>query len=159
MFDGVTGVDKTKPESVVNLLGGNARLVFLAATVLLLAGGGLLFWLLESAVSGAAAARGLLKQRLCCHSRCCHAPCGPPPPLYLLAQWPLSWLRLPPDTRPACLPACGLLQGTPLAAKMLYAAIFMGYCYQGPPFRCAAAACLLVSVGVRGDVCGRGGGR
>ena len=40
----------------------------------------------------------------------------------------------------ACRVACCLLQGTPLAAKMLYAALFMGYCYQGPPFRCAAAA-------------------
>jgi hypothetical protein len=51
VFDSVTGVDTTKPESVVNLLGGNARLVFLIATTLLVAGGGLLFWLLESAVS------------------------------------------------------------------------------------------------------------
>ena len=54
-------------------------------------------------------------------------------------------------------------QGTPLAAKMLYAAIFMGYCYQGPPFRCARAACpclcavvLRLWVGV--EVCVTAGG-
>ena len=75
MFDGVTGVDKTKPESVVNLLGGNARLVFLIATVLLVAGGGLLFWLLESAVSQprerANKAAPQAEQRPRCRSHCC----------------------------------------------------------------------------------------
>ncbi|EFN57404.1 hypothetical protein CHLNCDRAFT_48633 [Chlorella variabilis] len=74
VFDSVTGVDKTKPESVVNLLGGDARLVFLLATAMLAAGTGLLFWLLHGV-------------------------------------------------------------GNPLAARMLYAAIAMGYVYQGPPFR------------------------
>lgn len=78
VFDAATGVDRSnKPESVVNLLGGDrraAQLVFAAATALLLGGAGLLFWLLQTA-------------------------------------------------------------GNPLAPKMLYAAIAMGYVYQGPPFR------------------------
>ena len=48
--------------------------------------------------------------------------------------------RRPPVPMPACpmdttRPA---LQGNPLAPKMLYAAIAMGYVYQGPPFRCAS---------------------
>lgn len=50
VFDGATGVDRSKPESVVNLLGGNVRLVFGLATLLLAGGVGLLFWLLQSAV-------------------------------------------------------------------------------------------------------------
>ena len=63
--------------------------------------------------------------------------------IWLVAQWPLSYdaCHQLPDSHRAC-PSLQPqpLQGTPLAAKMLYAAIFMGYCYQGPPFRCAAAA-------------------
>lgn len=51
VFDSMTGVDKTKPESMVNMLGGNVKLVFGLATVLLLGGTGLLFWLLQSVVS------------------------------------------------------------------------------------------------------------
>ncbi|KAI3438518.1 hypothetical protein D9Q98_000946 [Chlorella vulgaris] len=69
VFDGVTGVDKTKPESMVNMLGGNARLVFLLATAFLAAGGGLLVWLLQGAgnplaprMLGAAVAMGYVYQ-------------------------------------------------------------------------------------------------
>lgn len=43
VFDSATGVDKTKPESVVNLLGGNRKAVFLAATAFLATGVLLLF--------------------------------------------------------------------------------------------------------------------
>lgn len=50
VFDSATGVDKTKPESVVNLTGSRRR-VFVLAHVLLLAGAGLLFSLLSSVVS------------------------------------------------------------------------------------------------------------
>ena len=50
VFDGLTGVDKSKPESMVAMLGGNARLVFGLATALLLGGASLLYWLLQAAV-------------------------------------------------------------------------------------------------------------
>lgn len=70
VFDSVTGVDKSKKESVVNL-SGNRTMVFLIANALLLVGAGLLFYMIQST----------------------------------------------------------------LVAKMLYAAICMGYLYQGPPFR------------------------
>lgn len=149
----MTGVDRSnKPESVVALLGGNARLVFALATALLLAGGGLLFWLLQSAVR-----------------RCAwHGPQLLQPPLVLVlvlvhrspacaAVGPLAsgcrtsthassesacvpvlccaWLSL----KCTALAAAALTQGNPLAPKMLYAAIAMGYIYQGPPFRWEAA--------------------
>jgi 1,4-dihydroxy-2-naphthoate octaprenyltransferase len=70
VFDSVTGVDKSKKESLVNLT-GNRTMVFLTANALLLVGAGLLFYMIQST----------------------------------------------------------------LVAKMLYAAICMGYLYQGPPFR------------------------
>jgi hypothetical protein len=50
VFDSATGVDKTKPESVVNLTGSRRR-VFVLAHIFLLAGAGLLFSLLSSVVS------------------------------------------------------------------------------------------------------------
>lgn len=48
----MTGVDTkgNKPESMVQMLGGDARLVFLIATALLAGGGGLLYWMLTSSV-------------------------------------------------------------------------------------------------------------
>ena len=49
VFDSTTGVDKTKPESVVNLTGSRKR-VLLVAVALLLSGGGLLFKLLSTVV-------------------------------------------------------------------------------------------------------------
>lgn len=49
VFDSMTGVDKTKLESVVNLT-GNRLLVFAVAHVALAIGGGLLFYLVSSVV-------------------------------------------------------------------------------------------------------------
>jgi len=49
VFDSMTGVDKTKAESVVNLTGSKKR-VFVAAHALLLGGAALLFHLLSSVV-------------------------------------------------------------------------------------------------------------
>lgn len=50
VFDSMTGVDKTKDESVVNLTGSRRR-VFVAAHVVLLGGAALLFNLLSAVVS------------------------------------------------------------------------------------------------------------
>ena len=50
VFDSSTGVDKTKPESVVNLTGSRGR-VLAVAVALLISGTGLLFHLLSSVVS------------------------------------------------------------------------------------------------------------
>jgi len=125
----MTGVDRAnKPESVVALLGGNARLVFGLATALLLAGGGLLFWLLQSAVrrlqrcwclqtgEGSAAYQAAQCGASCGTCTCC-------------CTWPNG------AASPHEHPCCRTIQGNPLAPKMLYAAIAMGYIYQGPPFR------------------------
>lgn len=80
VFDGMTGVDRSnKPESVVALLGGNARLVFGLATALLLAGGGLLFWLLQSAVRQPARGR-------CLGGGCAPNVCSPVPSRCLQVQ-------------------------------------------------------------------------
>lgn len=49
VFDAATGVDKNKPESVVNLV-GNWRQVFLASNVFLLLGVGILFSIVSSVV-------------------------------------------------------------------------------------------------------------
>jgi hypothetical protein len=49
VFDAATGVDKNKPESVVNLV-GNWRKVFLASNVFLLMGVGILFSIVSAVV-------------------------------------------------------------------------------------------------------------
>ena len=147
VFDSMTGVDATKEESVVNLTGSRVR-VFLAAHALLLSGGGLLFALMRSVVSGRPAGNGepgawesCLERR---SVRCRRGAAGQP------GTGVLPWGR---GQREACIqgfmqpssptpprltppgPPYRPPQADPLVGKMLYAAICMGYLYQGPPFR------------------------
>ena len=63
VFDAATGVDKNKPESVVNLV-GNWRKVFLVANLFLVAGAGLLFGIV-SAVPNELATKALYAA-ICC---------------------------------------------------------------------------------------------
>ncbi len=123
-FDAETGVDKSKAESVVNLT-GNRKAVLAVANGFLLAGGLFLHNATKLAVGLTTELRELIQHLwlqdttaectlvfLQCMSRSCEV-----------------------CSRPDLQPRVTGLQGDAHVGLALALAVFMGYLYQGPPFR------------------------